>query len=432
MLIFACLALYLVLIVWCCSHSFTLPILLFFLPWSPILRLSPDNFSFYTVGLVLVCIISIFKKGGTLRVYQIKAGLLVLAISLLSKLLDGRSLSFDYIAFLMMLMLFPGVKEESAEQKYDFFQSVVFFSLGIIISALCAMYFADYANIRKFIRVDSYLTIVRRCGFYGDPNFYVAHVLAALGGALSLILQCEKKKNVVFLGAIILLLLYCGFLSGSKSFALISAIIVLLWIIAILKLRGRAGLKVALLACSAWACTYIASSIMFGNLIEVITTRFLFAKDLDSLTTGRISLWKNYVDEILNNIKVFFLGRGITNIKINGRASHNTIIQIFYQFGLFGSLAIVYWIRCFFRDLSMPKGAPVGVDLNLLMVAVGSFVPWLAIDILFFDEFFLLQMYMCLAIHASGQREYQSVLAMTEAEKQQEEEHELTTTDMEE
>lgn len=418
-MILACLVSYLVLVAWCCSNDFTLPVLLFFLPWSPILRLSPDNYSFYTFGLVIVCILSIFKRGGAFRAYQIKAGLLVLIISLFSKLLDGSSLSFDYVAFLMMLILFPSVKEESVEQKYNFHQSVVFFSLGIIISALCAMYFADYANIRKFVRVDSYLTIIRRCGFYGDPNFYVAHILAALGGVLSLVLRCAKKANVVFFGVIAVLLLYCGFLSGSKSFALVSAIIVFLWIIAILKLRGRAGLKIALLACSAWACIYIASSLVFSNLIDVIVTRFLFSRDLDSFTTGRISLWKNYINEIFGNIKVFFLGRGITDIKINGRASHNTIIQIFYQFGLLGSFAIIYWINCFFQSVPKVNGRSIHFNLNMLMVIVGSVVPWLAIDALFFDEFFLLQMYMYLAIFEFGQCEYQRIFPNTKTDIQQ-------------
>ena len=408
-LILSCLTFFMALLAWCCSHDFTLPILLFFLPWSPILRLSPNSYSFYTFGLVLVCLISIFKKSGTFRIYQIKAGLIILAITLFSKLLDGSSLSFDYIAFLMMLILFPAVKEECFRQKYDFLQSVIFFSIGVIISALCAMYFAEYANIRKFVRVDSYSTIIRRCGFYGDPNFYVGHILACLSGTLSLILQYNKRKHIVLLGIIALLLFYCGFLSGSKSFVLISAFIIFLWIVAILKLRGRAGLKIILLVCLVSACMYITSSLMFNDLIEVILTRFSFANDLDSFTTGRISLWQSYVNEIFGNIKVFFLGRGITNIKINGRGSHNTIIQIFYQLGVIGFVAIIYWVSCFFQNIPKSDSRPIHFNLKLLMVVVGSFVPWLAIDALFFDEFFLLQMYMCLAIHEFGQCEYQRI-----------------------
>ena len=80
-----------------------------------------------------------------------------MVLSLVSKLLDGSSLTFDYVAFLMMIIIFPTVMQEYNKQQYDFLHGVVSLSLGIIIAALCAMYFEEYANIRKFVRVDSYL-----------------------------------------------------------------------------------------------------------------------------------------------------------------------------------------------------------------------------------------------------------------------------------
>ena len=397
------LALYMILLVWCCWNDYTFPVLLFFLPWSPIMRLSLSGFSVYTIGLVLICLISTFKNHFSFRVYQIKAGLMIMVLSLVSKLLDGSSLSFDYVAFLMMMILFPTVMQEHEKRTYNFYHCVIFFSLGIIIAALCAMFFEEYANIRKFVRVDSYLTIVRRSGFYNDPNFYVAQILAALSGILALILQEKKGKKLVFLGTVALFLLYCGFLSGSKSFILTSALILLLWVGAIIKMRGRTGAKVALLAFLTCTVIFIATSAMFGDLIEVIMTRFSYANNMDSFTTGRTQLWKNYIYEILSNIKVFFMGKGFTNLKVNGRASHNTIIQIFYQFGILGVPVIVYWIGCFFQEMQNINNQRTRFDIKLFIVGIGTFLPWLAIDALFFDEFFLFQMYMCLAINWFGQ-----------------------------
>ena len=401
LLVLGCLAVYMMLVAWCCSYDFTLPVLLFFLPWSPILRANPTSYSFYTFGMVLICLISVIKKRGTFRKYHIKAGIIIAFLSLLSKLLDDSRLSFDYIAFLMMLFLFPVVKEEWQEKKYDFFQVVSFFAIGVVIASICALNFADYSNIRKFIRVDEYLTIVRRSGFYGDANFYTAQILAALGGALALILQEKKKSHIVSLGILILLLLYCGFLSGSKSFAIVAALVLLLWIVAILKMRGRAGLKVVLLAFFALGAAYIATSVMFSGLIEVLLTRFSFSTDLESFTTGRTGLWLNYFKEIMGDAKIFFLGRGFTDIKVNGRASHSTIIQLFYQFGLLGVPVLIYWTICFFRELSPGANAGKRFDIKILIVCVGAFMPWLAIDTLFFDEFFLLQWYVLMALNQS-------------------------------
>ena len=83
-LILPCLAAFLVLIGWACSDNFTLPMLLFFLPWSPILRTTPTGYSFFTFGLVLVCAISIIKKRFRIKKYPIVVGIALLFFSLLT------------------------------------------------------------------------------------------------------------------------------------------------------------------------------------------------------------------------------------------------------------------------------------------------------------------------------------------------------------
>ena len=395
LLIFACLAAYMVLAAWCCCYDFTLPILLFFLPWSPILRLSPSSYSFYTFGMVMICLISVVKKRFCLKRYQITAGVILLFLTLLSKLLDGISLTFDYIAFIMMLVLFPTVREEERKHKYDFYQTVAFFSLGVIAASLCAMYYAGYSNIQKFIRVDSYLTIIRRSGFYGDANFYAAQILAAMAGTLALTLREAKKKQMLFLGITALFLLYCGMLSGSKSFVLVAAVILLIWIVAILSMRRRTGLKIVLLLFVLGAGVFVATSVMFSGLIEVVTTRFSFSTDMDSFTTGRTELWGSYIKVLFEDLKTFFLGKGITNVKINAKASHSTVIQIFYQLGFLGTPVLIYWIICYFRQCTHKEKRCFG--LGELMVVAGAFMPWLAIDALLFDEFYLFLWYVMIS-----------------------------------
>ena len=138
LLLLGILALFMLLMGWSCTQEFTLPALLFFLPWSQILRTGPDEFSFYTFAMVMVCVISLIKRRFWLRRYHMAAGIGLLALTLLAKLLDGSFLAFDYIAFMMMLFLFPVVKEEWVKQEYDFFEVVFFFSAGTVAAALCA------------------------------------------------------------------------------------------------------------------------------------------------------------------------------------------------------------------------------------------------------------------------------------------------------
>lgn len=392
-LILGILVAFLVLVGWSCSQNATLLVMLFFLPWSPLLRTSPDDFSFYTFGMIFICAISILKKEFRFKRYHIVAGILLLALTLISKLIDGSGLSFDYIAFMVLIILFPVVKEEWTASRYDYFQLVSFFSVGIILAALCAQQYANYPNIARYIRVDAYLTITRLSGFYGDPNFYTAQITAALGGCVIVILKEQNKRRITVLAVMTFLLMYCGFLSGSKSFALITGVVLVLWIIELLRMRGRTGLKIVMLLVAMIGAIYIASSALFGGLIDVLITRFSSAKSFDDFTTGRTELWENYLNVILTDWKVLVIGKGFTNIKVGGRSSHNTVIQMLYQFGLLGVPVLIAWTACFFRDVPRRLGMARKQVLNMLILLIGTFSPWLAIDALFFDEFFLLQMY---------------------------------------
>lgn len=397
-LVLPCLAGFLALVGWCCTKNYTLPILLFFLPFSPILRTDPDSFSFFTFGQVLICAISILKKQFRFKRYHIVCAVLLTALTLASKLIDGSALSFDYFAFMMLLLLFPVVKEEWTQEQYDFYRIVTCFSLGIIIAALSAMTLTNFPSISRFINVDSYWTIVRRCGFYGDANFYTAQITAAMAGCFALLLKEEKKRRVAFLGILLVLLFYCGFLSGSKSFILVTACIILLWLISFIRMRGKVGLKIVLFTGLSLLMIYIVTSTVFKGLLEVIILRFSSSDDLDSFTTGRIELWQNYIQLIFKDIKVFFIGKGFTNIKLNDRGSHSTVIQMLFQFGLVGAAVLLFWVVCFYRDTSNKELSVRKLTLNLTMVLIGVVLPWFAIDILFFDEFFLLQWYLFIAM----------------------------------
>ena len=392
------LACFIAFLAWACLENYTLPILLFFLPWASILRLSTESYSFYTFGLVMISLMCIIKKQFRFKNMYLTTGLIITLLTLLAKLLNGHFLTFDYIAFMMLLFVFPVVKEEYLAGKYDFYVVVIFLSLGTIIAALCAKQFMGYPNIRDYINVHSYLNITRMTGFYDDPNFYAAQITAASGGCFFLILKQTERKRILFIALLLVLLLYCGILSGSKSFAMVFALIAGLWYLEIVRMRGRFGLKVVLIIGSILLATYVAGSAVFGGWIQVIITRFSFATDFSSFTTGRTELWNNYFHAISSDVKLALLGQGFSQTLVKGRASHSTILQIIYQFGLLGAPVLCTWIVFFFRDTFNYGKIKKGQLLSVLMIATGVFLPWMAIDALFFDEFFLFQMYVFVAL----------------------------------
>ena len=404
MAVLAVLCGYLLCLAFACIRNMTLPVLLYFLPWSALMRTSPTSFSFFTFGLVLVCAINFIKSGLRLKAYQVIAGLLLCAITLLAKLLHGYSFAFSYIAFLMMIVLFPVVIEEMRQQRYSFFHTVVFFSLGIIIAALCAQYLAALPNIAQYIRVFSNSQIMRRCGFYGDPNFFAAQITAALAGCLILVLNTNKKSRIVVLCVLVIFLLYCGLLSASKSFVLVTAGLVLLWFAQLLILKGRMGLKVMMILVSVLTVGYIASSSLFGELIEDIVIRLSNASNLDDFTTHRTRLWASYTEAIVSDVRILFLGNGITNVKANGIGSHNTLLQIVWQCGLVGLPVIAMWVASLLRDGLSNERALRKQILSAAIICCGVYLPWMAIDILFADEFFLLQAYLICGLRMGFKR----------------------------
>jgi len=402
-LVLGCLVAFMALVTHACVTDYTLPVLLFFLPWGPVLRTDPTSFSFYTFALILICLISVLKKKFKFKRYHVVSGFLLVSLTLLSKLLNGTMLSFDYIAFMMLIFVFPVVKEEWQAGKYDFYHPVVFFSVGIITAALCAMNLGTYSNLAKFITVDTYLTIIRRSGFYGDANFYTAQITAALGGCLMELLKEKQRGRMITMFTIILLLLYCGFLSGSKSFILITLGLLLLWVIGLFRMQGRVVFKVVLITAAVLVAIFIATSELFRDLLDVFATRFSFHKNLSDFTTGRTDLWENYVGELLGDWKMLVLGNGFTNIRIGEKNTHNTLLQMVFQFGLLGTPILLMWSAAFFADVP-PKKTKVKMQaVHVLLLVVGAFSPWLAIDALFFDEYFLLQMYVYLGLRRLAQ-----------------------------
>jgi hypothetical protein len=151
MLILSCLALFMVLAAWACISNYTLPLLLFFLPWSPILRLGLDSYSFYTFAIIMICFISIFKKKLRMKKYHILIGFVLFALTLVSKLIDGSLLTMDYLCFMMLITLFPVVTEESKSRSYDLYGVFCFFAVGAVMAALCAEQLAGTGGIAKFI-----------------------------------------------------------------------------------------------------------------------------------------------------------------------------------------------------------------------------------------------------------------------------------------
>lgn len=397
-LLAVCLLAFLGFVVLSCGRNAVFAVLLYFLPWSPLLRLDNKSVSFFTIALLAVCLVYCLKDHLSFNTYQSVLTFFLVLLTLAAKLWQGNPIRNNYLFFVCMLFLLPSVVEKS--NAVSFKEATLFFAAGVVMAALIAQQTAGLPNISKYINVHSYLSITRRSGFYGDPNFYAAHITACLAGVQLLLSREEKRVHQLALLALMVLLIYCGLLSASKSFVLTTAGLFLAWVPILLE-KGHRTSKFRLLLGILCAGAVIVSSSAFEPLFEVIDERFSYAANISQLTTKRTDLWMDYLNEFAHNVSLTLLGHGYTSVTLHGWASHNTIIQSVYQFGLLGAPLLFIWVALTLKRVRQGlKDSRSNWRYTLLML-VGVVIPWIALDILFFDEFFLLPVYVVLGSHYS-------------------------------
>ncbi len=367
-------------------------VLCFFIPWAPLIKFQPGTMSLYSVGLIAVCLFTWIRHRVALQKHVLWAiPLIVLMFTV--KMYFGFGMDNSFILFSILLVLFP-VMGLDISKTYDFYELTLFFSLGIIGAALSAYFLVEYSTIARFIDVYSYREVTRYSGYYGDANFYSAHISAALAGLLVIFVRYRKKMWTSIILSVVLL--YCGMLSASKSFVISICVVFLLWIIHILQIRSGMSHKLLIIFIIMAIAIAIIFSDIFSALFKVIAIRFGNVSNIHDLTTGRNDIWADYLKYFAESPETLFFGKGFTNIMVDGRASHNTLLQIVYQFGLVGTPFFVMWLKWLFKIAL--KNLKINWDnfLSCLIVFSGVFIPWMGIDMLFFDEFFLLMFYVSL------------------------------------
>jgi len=78
---------------------------------------------------------------------------------------------------------------------------------------------------------------------------------------------------------------------------------------------------------------------------------------------------------------------------------HNTPIDFIYRLGVVGTALFVTWFISIFKQASLKVKMLFEKKLQFLIVLLGLFMPWMALDVLGGDEFFY---YLTLLIFASN------------------------------
>lgn len=397
-LLLPCLVCFLALAAWAALQNVALPVLLFFLPFSPLLKLMPGTMSIYTIALLMVYAIYAARGSRHVRITHLVPAIAIIALTITVKILSGLSVNNVYVFFAISLLLVPFLSVEMVE-KYDTYWLVVFFSIGVIVSAITASFLATFPAIARYINVVNEMGIYRQSGYFSDPNYYAAHINAALAGVLVLLLNKVDKIKRAILVCMAVLLFYCGLLSLSKSLILVSVCSLLCWFLAFMFQKGRISSKLVMIITLLVLVMFILSSTIFSDLLDLMMFRFSNINNMSDFTTNRVDVWANYLRAFGEDPLLLFFGSGYSEmVKVDGRAAHNTIIQTVHQLGLVGIGLLVTWFVCLTKSMMTDHRRGRLPLAQLAILSLGIFGPWMALGYLFLDELFLFPMYMCAAV----------------------------------
>lgn len=305
--------------------------MLFLLPFTTVYKYSTASTSLFTyLSLVAVC--RLFVNNMRATKHFIVALLLFAIVSVIG--IGSAMVSFIKLVSNVFLLWFfvRVVKRET------FPQMVLAISLGEVVSSLIGLRKTTWPALASFfysLKEEHIggVKVARFTGLYLDPNYYSIIVIVCL---YALLLFMYKKEISYKLGVpLFVALIVFGCMTYSRTFY-IALVCVLVAIIAI---RFRNGAFASTLAIG--AVFFVAFAYYEGQsgVIESILSRF----QREDISSGRFGIWKMYLDEIGNSLRILTIGAGLGASLPGNVGAHNFYIETVYHIGLLGA-AIYFWL----------------------------------------------------------------------------------------
>ncbi len=228
--------------------------------------------------------------------------------------------------------------------------------------------------------------ISRYAGFFKDPNFFTVLSISSLW-----FIYYEfglKKINITEFLTRSMLVSFVSLLTMSKSCVVI--LLVFWFYVLFTKNEIQASPKVIIFF------TLIVGGIFFvvRNPYWISDVLFRFTGgsteiDTNILTTGRSDIWGSFTKKMLDDFSWIF-GNGLS-AKFSDRAAaaHNTVIQLFYNVGLFGSILYMLMFTHIYKSSVFNKGKTHNkVHLSYKMSLISLIVLLMFLDGLFIEMFY--------------------------------------------
>lgn len=364
--------------------------LLFMLPCAPILKISPEQISYFTLMFLLYNI-----KYMLLYVLRNKSKIIMLIPLLLlfvyNLLFSGFSRIITNITMVVGLIMLMSI---NCNGNYKFKTALYCFCCGILLASIIALFKEKSAIISDFINEatiklaeDEY--IYRFAGLQGNPNYYTLDITIAVS-ALVVVMSVNKFNTIGVLLALSLIIF--GLMSASKSF-LISLIVLV--VLVLLKAIFNRDIATSIKIISVFLILILGVYIFDKEAINTYMIRFNTDKgaDLSEISTGRSDIWLNYIKAIFKDPYLLLFGNGLGTTLNNGKGAHNTYIETIFLMGIIGtaiiccSMKYIYDKHIYMSEKNHSYMIHIPVLLYLIrLFAIGSLTydnTWYYISLLF-------------------------------------------------
>ena len=219
-------------------------------------------------------------------------------------------------------------------------------------------------------RVISLSVFDRFTGLTKDPNYFSATLAFAFSLALTI---CLKKMKFSIIDIVsILILVVTGLLTLSRGFLLTIVVVGIFCIISVLKTRGskKIGLVLGIIIGS-------LSLILILRSMQSVWNSFVarIHDDTYSGGSGRTDYWLLYLQRIGSSIIGIVFGNGPEKLLVDSGyvrdVSHNTFLDLLYEFGILGSLI--------YSTIYINFGNQLKSINNHFRIEIGYFLPLMAI-----------------------------------------------------
>lgn len=310
-------------------------ILFFIMPMASIFKLQVGGTSFLTyIEVIFVIYYYINRKldmdSGDICV--IILGLYMIAI----QAIIGKIELIRVLKMMINLWILSIFLEEDCEEQYP--KLFISFVLGVITSSTMRFFDSSFFNISAFEEQVNYLIVdgikvTRFMGLYSDPNYYSVNAIISL--ILLVFLYYKDKLGIIAVSILSTPLVYFCALTGSKSALLMLAFPILML------LRCTWRKKHYFVYCLLSSLLMLGTYMVLSGRISIFSTTLArmnnAGEDIDSLTTGRSTLWMNYIKELISHPLQILFGNSPSVYLLNGSGAHNTYIDFAFQLGIVGT-----------------------------------------------------------------------------------------------